>query len=93
MRTINIKFLHKKIKKRIIEQKNKINYNQKELNELYELQSMNIAAKYSYLVKTVLMCFFFTSVFPLGFCFSFIGLIFAYWLEKYNFQSHKHKKS
>ena len=46
---------------------------------------MNIAVKYSYLVKTVLMSFFFASVFPLGFCISLIGLIFAYWLEKYNF--------
>ena len=91
MWTINVKCLYKKIKKCIIEQKDRINYNQKELNELYELQSMNIAAKYSYLVKTVLMSFFFASVFPLGFGISFIGLIFAYWLEKFNF-SKMYKK-
>ena len=91
MWTINIKFVYKKIKQCIIEQKDKINYNQKELNELYELQSMNISAKYSYLVKTVLMSFFFASVFPLGFGISLIGLIFAYWLEKFNF-SKMYKK-
>ena len=85
MWTINIKFIYKKIKQCIIEQKEKINYNQKELNELYELQSMNIAAKYSYLVRTVLMSFYFASIFPLGFGISSIGLIFAYWLEKFNF--------
>ena len=85
MWTINFKFIYKNIKKCIIEKKDKIDYNQKELNELYELQSMNVAVKYSYLVKTVLMSFFFCSVFPLGFGISLIGLIFAYWLEKYNF--------
>ena len=46
---------------------------------------MNIAAKYSYLVRTVLMSFYFASIFPLGFGISLIGLIFAYWLEKFNF--------
>jgi hypothetical protein len=77
MWSINIKFAYKKIKQCIIEQKEKINYNQKELNELYELQSMNIAAKYSYLVRTVLMSFYFASIFPLGFGISSIGLIFG----------------
>ena len=91
MWTINVKFVYKKIKQCIIEQKENINYNQKELNELYELQSMNIAAKYSYLVKTLLMSFFFSSVFPLGFGISLVGLIFAYWLEKFNF-SKMYKK-
>ena len=37
------------------------------------------------------MSFYFSSVFPLGFGISFIGLIFAYWLEKYNF-SKMYKK-
>ena len=91
MWTINIKFLYKKFKKCIIEQKEKINYNQKELNELYELQSMNVAAKYSYLGKTLLISFVFAPVFPLGFCISFIGFIFGYWLEKFNF-SKMYKK-
>ena len=52
---------------------------------------MNIAAKYSYLVKTILMSFFFSSVFPLGFFISLIGFIFSYWLEKFNF-SKMYKK-
>ena len=40
--------------------------------------------KYSYLVKTLLMSFFFAPVFPLGFGISLLGFIFGYWLEKYN---------
>ena len=91
MWTINLKFVYKKFKQYIIEQKEKISYNQKELNELYELQSMNVAAKYSYLVKTLLMSFIFAPIFPLGFCISLIGFIFGYWLEKFNF-SKKYKK-
>ena len=91
MWTINVKFVYKKFKQYIIEQKEKISYNQKELNELYELQSMNVAAKYSYLIKTLLMSFIFAPIFPLGFCISLIGFIFGYWLEKYNF-SKMYKK-
>ena len=91
MWTINFKFVYKKFKQCLIEQKEKINYNQKELNELYELQSMNITAKYSYLAKTLLLSFYFAPIFPLGFGISFIGFIFGYWLEKYNF-SKKYKK-
>ena len=91
MWTINIKFLYKWIKKCIIEQKEQINYNQKELNELYELSPMNVAAKYSYLVKTLLISFIFAPIFPLGFCISFFGFIFGYWLEKFNF-SKMYKK-
>ena len=91
MWSINIKNVYKKFKQCIIEQKETISYNQKELNELYELQSMNIAAKYSYLVKTLIMSFIFVPIFPLGFCISFFGLIFGYWLEKFNF-SKNYKK-
>ena len=91
MWTVNVGCVLKLFRQCLIERKDKINYNQKELNELYELQSINIAAKYSYLVKTVLMSFFFASIFPLGFFISLIGLIFAYWLEKYNF-SKMYKK-
>ena len=88
---INLKFVYKKVKQCIIEQKEKIDYNQKELNELYELQSMNVATKYYYLVKTLLISFFYAPIFPLGLSISFIGLIFGYWLEKFNF-SKMYKK-
>ena len=91
MWTMNFKFVYKKFKQCIIEQKEKINYNQKELNELYELQAMNVAVKYSYLIKTLLMSFIFAPIFPLGFCISLAGFIFAYWLEKFNF-SKMYKK-
>ena len=78
MWTINTKFLYKKLKQCVAEKKEVLNYNQKELNELYELQSMNVAAKYSYLIKTLLMSFLFAPIFPLGFFIFFIGFIFGY---------------
>ena len=52
---------------------------------------MNVAANYSYLVKTLLMSFIFAPIFPLGFGISLIGFVFGYWLEKYNF-SKMYKK-
>ena len=91
MWTINFKFIYKKFKQCVIEQKENINYNQKELNELYELPSMDVAVKYSYLIKTLLMSSIFAAIFPLGFCISFVGFIFGYWLEKFNF-SKMYKK-
>ena len=91
MWTLNFKFVKKKFEQCIIEQKEKISYNQKELNELYELQSMNVAVKYSYLIKTLLMSFIFAPIFPLGFGITLIGFIFGYWLEKFNF-SKMYKK-
>ena len=47
--------------------------------------------KYSYLIKTLYMSFFFAPVFPLGLVFSLFGFILGYWLEKYNF-SKMYKK-
>ena len=52
---------------------------------------MNVPVKYSYLIKTLLMSLIFVSIFPLGFCISLLGFIFAYWLEKFNF-SKMYKK-
>ena len=46
---------------------------------------MNIAAKYSYIGKTLLMSFLYVPIFPLGLGISLLGFILAYWLEKYNF--------
>ena len=65
--------------------KEEIGRTQKELNDLYELPSMNIAAKYSYIAKTLLMSFLYIPIFPLGLIISFIGLLLGYWLEKFNF--------
>ena len=64
---------------------------QRDLNKLYEYPDMNLAYKYSYLVKTTAMCFFFMPIFPLGFIFSVIGFIFGYFLEKFNF-THLYKR-
>jgi len=85
-----IYLLERKVKRNdkgeIIEQnKEEIGETQKELNELYELSDMEIVEKYSYIVKTLLMSFFYIPIFPLGLIISFFGFLFAYWLEKFNF--------
>ena len=46
---------------------------------------MKISNKYSYLAKTLLMTFLYIPIFPLGILISLIGLLLAYYLEKYNF--------
>ena len=84
MWTINVGYICTKFKKCLI-LKGKITYNQKDLNELYELQSMNVSAKYSYIAKTVLLSFFYIQIFPFGLIITSFGFIFAYWIEKYNF--------
>ena len=58
---------------------------QKELNDLYELPPMNIAIKYSYIAKTLLMAFLYIPIFPFGLIISFLGFALAYLLEKFNF--------
>ena len=64
---------------------------QRDLNKLYEYPDMNLAYKYSYIAKTTAMCFFYMPIFPLCFIFSFIGFIFGYFLEKFNF-THLYKR-
>ena len=62
-----------------------LNMNQKKLNKLYEKRNMNIAEKYSYIAKTLLMTFLYISIFPFGVLISLGGFIICYFLEKYNF--------
>ena len=81
----NVNYLMKKIKICYIEKKKKHNLTQRELNSLYELPDMDISYKYSYIVKTLLMTFFYIPIFPFGVLISFIGLLFGYFLEKLNF--------
>ena len=64
---------------------------QKELNDIYELPDMQIASKYSYIFKTVLMTMFYLPIFPFGVVISLSGLILSYFLEKYNF-THNYKR-
>ena len=85
MWTVNVGCVLKLFRQCLIERKDKINYNQKELNEIYELPPMNVAAKYSYIGKTLLMSFLYIPIFPLGLGISLLGFILGYWLEKYNF--------
>ena len=93
--TINIKLIIKKIRIYFIERKEDPNSKhfktQKELNDLYQYPDMDISAKYSYIFKTVLMSMFYLPIFPLGILISLLGLIFAYFLEKFNF-THIYKR-
>ena len=82
--SINFEFIIKKIRKYIIKKKRKC-LPQKELNNLYELLDMDIASKYSYITRTLLMSFFYLPIFPLGIPICFFGFIFTFFLEKYNF--------
>ena len=65
--------------------------NQWELNKLYEYPDMDLAYKYSYLAKTTAMALFYMPIFPLGFIFAFIGFVFGYLLELFNF-THFYKR-
>jgi hypothetical protein len=95
--TINFTYFYKKFRIWLIERKDDINLDenhektQRELNELYELPSMNIAEKYSYIYNTLLISFFYISIFPLGIVISFFGLCLGYYLEKFNF-CHMYKR-
>ena len=93
--TINIPLIIKKIRIYFIERKKYPDLmhfrTQKELNDIYELPDMQIASKYSYIFKTVLMTMFYLPIFPFGVIISLLGLILAYFLEKYNF-THSYKR-
>ena len=93
--TINVPFIIKKIRIYLIERKKVPNENhfktQKELNDLYEYPDMDIASKYSYIYKTLLMAMFYLSIFPLGVPISLMGFVFGYFLEKFNF-THSYRK-
>ena len=87
--TLNISLIIKKIRIYFIEKNQYMHFKtQKELNDIYELPDMNIAMKYSYLAKTILMTMFYLPIFPIGVPISLLGLIMAYFLEKYNFTHH-----
>jgi hypothetical protein len=81
---MNFEYFFKKLKICLVENKCE-HYTQKELNSLYELLDMAIATKYSYITKTLLMSFLYMPIFPLSIFMSFLGFIFGYFIEKYNF--------
>ena len=92
---INISLIIKRIRIYFLEKK-KIpdamhHKTQKELNELYEYPDMDISVKYSYISKTLFITMFFIPIFPLGVLISLLGLIMAYFLEKFNF-THGYKR-
>ena len=84
MWTMNFEYFFKKFKICLVENKCE-HYTQKELNNLYELLDMEIATKYSYITKTLLMSFLYMPIFPLSIFMSFLGFIFGYFIEKFNF--------
>ena len=93
--TFNVPYLFKKFRIWLLERKKEPDKNhymtQKELNKLYELPDMKISYKYSYIAKTLAMTLFYLPIFPMGFIISFIGFIFGYLLELYNF-THLYKR-
>ena len=88
MWTFNVTFYIKKWTIWTIESKKnpnmRHNKTQRELNDLYEFVDIELAYKYSYISKTLLMTFFYLPVFPLGIVFSICGLFLGFYLEKYN---------
>jgi len=92
MWTFNVGFyINKLLKWKIERKKNNLDMNQKKLNELYEYMDINLAYKYSYLSKTLLMTFFYLPVFPLGLAISMAGFILGFYLEKFNI-GHRYKR-
>ena len=90
--TISFSFLYKKFRIWLIERSldpidpdGNLEKTQRELNDLYELPSMKISEKYSYIFKTLLLSFFYIQIFPLGVAISLVGFCLGYLLEKYNF--------
>lgn len=52
------------------------------MNLLFENPSMDMAYRYSYVYKTVLLTVFFVTLFPLCALISLVGMIFSYIIEK-----------
>ena len=95
MWTFNIVFCYKKWKIWNLENKNnpnmRHNMSQRQLNELYEYADIDLAYKYSYISKTLLMTFFYLPLFPFGIIFSICGFILGFYLEKFNI-GHTYKR-
>ena len=86
MWTINFELLKKGFKICLIKRGiNNEKYTQMELNKIYELLDMNLSYKYSYIFKTLLMSFLYMPIFPMSIAISFLGFLFGYFLEKFNF--------
>jgi hypothetical protein len=66
----------------------KFKMTQRELNTLFENPKIEFAFKFSYILKTILMTFFFIPILPCGVLISLCGLILAYWIEKYYIVRH-----
>jgi len=56
---------------------------QKQANELFEEPELDLAVKNALLVKTMLMTAFFAPAVPFALIFGILGLVVAYWVDKY----------
>ena len=85
MWTFNFSFFLKKLVIwKIEKKKNNQDMSQKNLNKLYEYVDIDLAYKYSYLAKTLLMTFFYLPLFPIGLVITMLGFILGFYLEKFN---------
>lgn len=68
-----------------------IQYTQGELNQIFENTDINIAYKYAYISKTILMTIFYIPILPCGIFISLTGMGLLYLIEKYKITNHYKK--
>jgi hypothetical protein len=56
---------------------------QGEANKIWEGPQVDMAQKFANCIKTVWLTAFFAAAFPFGVFISFVGIIYAYWVDKY----------
>lgn len=72
--------------KRYLLKKNFMVYSQKEANKIYEYPSCDIPYKYAYVIKTLLLTFFYTPFVPVVSLISICGLVLYYYVIKFLFR-------
>src|SRR5438132_1441995 len=75
-------YKRKNLEKLLLEKKEIITITQEQANKMFENNSIDIAFKFSYIGKTILLTLLFIPLFPLGLFISIIGLIYAFFIEK-----------
>jgi hypothetical protein len=61
---------------------------QSEVNRLFENHEIDFGQKFSHVSNISLIAMFFLPVFPIGIPFAILGLVFAFYVEKYNILRH-----
>ena len=57
---------------------------QREAHSLMEASEYDIGKRYAEVIETMWFTFLYSSIIPIGAFISFFGLIFYYWIDKYN---------